>query len=258
MMMVKHLLETSRHEATPMNRKDALYQPRGFTLTELMISVVIIGLLGAFIAPSVSRYMYRNKGVSAANDVAGALKLARNLAMSSGQVVFVDLAVGGAVEVFQKLPNNCTGTNPPAACFSQSCAEANALPATNKRSIATPQADLTERHPDMRVSGFNIAGDAHAATGALNLCFAPDGRVLTPTGLPFSATCDGINARIFVQPSDLDAFSGPISGGDMRTCWETADTNAAINFRQKQKNDRDVSNFFVIQVPYNGAISVVQ
>src|SRR5690554_1820246 len=111
MMMVKHLSATSRHEAMPMNRKDALYQPRGFTITELMIAVVIIGILAAFLAPSVSRYMHRNKGVSAANGVAGALKMARNLAMNSGQVVFVNLNVGGAVEVFQRLPNGCTGAN---------------------------------------------------------------------------------------------------------------------------------------------------
>lgn len=241
-----------------MNRKDARYQPRGFTLTELMIAVVIIGLLGAFIAPSVSRFVYRNQGVAAASDVAGALRMARNLAMSSGQVVFVDLQVDGGVSMFQMLPDNCASTNPPAGCFSQSCAEASNFPAANKRDIPVPQADMAARHPNMRISGFNVAGDTHTDAGALNLCFAPDGRVLTPKGLPFSATCDGINARIFVQPSELEAFAGPISGGDMRTCWETADTTAAINFRQTQKNDRDVSNFFVIQVPYNGAISVVQ
>src|SRR5690242_2478286 len=98
MMMVKHLLETSRHEATPMNRTHALYQPRGFTLTSLTTSVPIIGSMPACIAPSASRYMYRNKGVSAANDVAGALKMTPNLATSNTHVVFVDLAVDGAVE----------------------------------------------------------------------------------------------------------------------------------------------------------------
>lgn len=243
---------------TPMTRKDALARPHGFTLTELMIAVVIIGILGAFLAPSVSRYMQRNKGVSAANGVAGALKMARNLAMSSGQVVFVDLTVEGEVEVFQNLPNNCDAPNPPAACFSQSCAEANTFPAANKRTIAAPQADLKARHPEMIISGFNSTGTTAENSGTLSLCFAPDGRVLKPAGVPFDADCGGINTRIFVQPEEPGSHTGPINGGDMRTCWLTNASDASINFRQQQKNERDVANFFVIQVPFNGAISVVQ
>lgn len=240
-----------------MNRKYAALQQRGFTLTELMITVAIIGVLAAFLAPSVSRYMHRNKGRAAANDVAGVLRQARNQAMGAGQVVFVTLDIGsenGTVVAARNAPTGCDGANPAPTCFSQSCADASTRMADNK-ALADTNVDLTVEHPDMQISGFNLSGDTLTSTGSTIICFAPDGRVLDAAGLPFSSSCDGINARIFVQDAQGALGDHPLNNdNEMSDCL---DDNSEDD-QQAQKDERDVANFFVIQVPFNGSISVEQ
>lgn len=246
-----------------MNRKHILFQQRGFTLTELMIAVVILGILAAFLTPSVARYIHRNKGVSAANAVAGELRAARNHAMSTGQVVFVDLGFQsehGSFTMYQRQPNNCDAPNPPATCFSQSCAEASGLLAadTTDQKIPTPRADFKKNHPDMKLAGHNSVGTATTSNGTLKLCFAPDGRVLDPQGNPFRADCGGVNARIFVQAIDPGGYDNPLGGAKLDACVQVDARGGSQDIRQPQKDGRDVANFFDIQIPYNGAISVVQ
>jgi prepilin-type N-terminal cleavage/methylation domain-containing protein len=243
-----------------MNITRAEFLRRGFTLTELMIAVAIIAILAGFLAPSVSTYMRRSKGLSAAREVAGTLRWARNQAMSRGQVVLVDIteATGednGTIVVSRTQTAACNPADPGPNCYARSCAQANALPATGIIPIDSATLTMSDASPDMRISGIDATSTV-AGVADSRLCFAPDGRVLNNLGLPFESKCTGVNARIFVQADDGSGFSNPLGGPNLNDCLDTA--TIIETDRQKQKNGRDIANFFVIQVPFNGAISVVQ
>lgn len=214
---------------------------RGFSLVELLIAMAIIAVLATFMTPSVMNYVRRNQGQAAANKVAGIFGWARAQAMNRGQVVFLQVSPGG------------TNSNGSVAAFRSNDGRTTCggtRVAVNERGL-----NLGDTSPNMEILGTNTNGAVNNLGSAVVFCFTPDGRILNELGQPFSSNCDGVNARIFVQDSSADRnVVNPLGNQTLDACQ----TNPTDAQRQEQKNGRMLRNFYVVQVPFNGAVTVVQ
>jgi prepilin-type N-terminal cleavage/methylation domain-containing protein len=249
----------------------------GFTLVELMIAVAIIAILAAFLAPSVATYVRRSKGQAAANELANVLRAARNQAMSRGEVIIATVTTrdgvnGGGSILLERVDaddvdnTDCDAVSDSAVsfdtttdpdCFARSCAEAQTMSRTTLHTL-----DLSDGYPDMVIQGTDPA----PVNDELELCFSPSGRVLGQNGLPMesdSTTCDAVNARFFVRLDEDGATSAALDKNPLDSAQSLSScivVNSAANatLRQTQKDGRDVTNYYSITVPFNGAISVKQ
>lgn len=240
-----------------------------------MIVVAIIAILAAFLAPSVSKYMHRSKGQSAARSVVSALRGAQNQALSRGEVVLATVSTrdasgmngsGGEIELFltdNRSADECDvssdedfrkTTNPD--CFARTCAQAQ-----NMDTVSVHTVDFGASHPDMMI----LDTDPAPSSGQFTFCFSPGGQVLGEGGQSLEPTgedCDGTNARIFVRESsdDADLTSNPVYGSpNLTKCTDVSGgSDDDQKMRQQQKDGRDVANFYAIYVSYNGAISLRQ
>jgi prepilin-type N-terminal cleavage/methylation domain-containing protein len=72
-----------------------LQHARGFTLIELMITIVIFGILVAILGPNLSGYLNFNRLDRAANQVTGDIAYARMVAVRSAQRVTLEFTPTG-------------------------------------------------------------------------------------------------------------------------------------------------------------------
>jgi type IV fimbrial biogenesis protein FimT len=74
-------------------------QPRrskGFTLVELMVTILIVAVLAAIALPSFRNVIQRNRVAAASNDLLASLSYARNTAITRGQLVSMCPSTDGA------------------------------------------------------------------------------------------------------------------------------------------------------------------
>ncbi|MFU8802779.1 MAG: Tfp pilus assembly protein FimT/FimU [Bradymonadaceae bacterium] len=226
----------------------------GFTLVELMIVVVLIGILAAFSAPSMARTIDRNNAKKVARDLGNTLNMARNHAMSRGEVVLITITPESGTNRGSITLSRTT--NRAMSCTTASWAGGGfgGEGATNwgvAETVTPPEPgpfytfDFNDQGANMAVVALSHA-DATVGTDSNPICISPNGRVMAHTG----ATLDGSGAcplRIFV--------GRPGAGNDLRACDFETMSDAD---RQKLRDNRDINRFHVVQFPYNGTVQVIQ
>lgn len=146
-------------------------QQRGFTLIELMFTIVVLAVLLGIGVPNFRDFIRNSRMTSAANDLLGDLNFARTEAIKRrGRVAIC--AVDPAT------PNNCVTTGTEFSAWTVF------TDADGNGAIDTPATDVLRRHARV---GEGVVG---TPSGALNVVFGASGFVL-----PGSATqvlfCDG-------------------------------------------------------------------
>ncbi|MBA2660737.1 MAG: GspH/FimT family pseudopilin [Bradymonadaceae bacterium] len=211
-----------------------------FSLVELMIVVSILGLLATLSAPSVMRGIERNNARGEARNIANAIRMARNQAASRGQVVLVTVTPNtGLVNLYRT----------PTALTSCTTITSTVLTASINATNLLHSYTAGSRYADALIGSTNAG--AGFATATSPICFSPSGRALvTGTGVPFAgdSSCTGMNYRMWI------VRKGETVDADLSKCVAAA--NEAE--RRTQKDNRDMKNFFMIHVPYNGNVEVIQ
>lgn len=196
----------------------------GFSLVELMIAVVIIGVLAALSAPSVSRSMERSRYHDFNRALANGFQESRMFAMNSGQAVLVDIGDDGVR--FYTPTNFEVGEGGAMSC---PMAVDDGPNASNVLFTVAPVAFGLE----------NLTMEVMPAT-ATRVCISPQGRVLTNTGQIISSGCETFNFLLWNYPTSAVRLAGSCPG-----------------FEQDERDNRQIYNMRAVHVGYSGNVRVI-
>ncbi len=176
-----------KRPTSPKTREEALLKTglpnwKGFTLVELMIVIVIVALLAAIAAPSISRSVERNRVADLNRAIANGFLEARSYSMRTGEVLFAEIDATDGVITFMR------ASDPPTAL---SCPVST--PSTNADDVLFEVIfeSIAPEQEILRLGGGTPGGV---------LCFSPSGRVLSEAGRVIRPTnsCGDMNFYMVV------------------------------------------------------------
>ena len=218
----------------------------GFTLVELIVTLVLIGILAAISAPALNGAINRADARSTARGVANQLRLARNLAMSRGEVMLAEINPAterGQVKIYRTRVDGSWADPPKDPLIpATDCVTADKARSTasDRREVGSP-VEVSELSGDMKMA---LPGGAARQW----LCFSPDGRILNTDGqVIYDSECTGKNFRLFVSHLDQSDIKS------IHTKCPTSQTE-----QRKQTDQRALDHFWTVEAPYNGAIRASQ
>jgi type II secretion system protein H len=148
---------------------------RGFTLLELMVVVVIVGIVSAMAIPSMLTAQQERRGFQGAADFAALFREARSRAAGRGVAVRIDInAIGGqATATLKEAPSRVVTNLQPGDLGGCNTVVWGAQPV--QATVAMAGGIYTQNN--MEVTMFANAAPVQDA----NICFTPGGRVLMST-----------------------------------------------------------------------------
>lgn len=213
------------HQSTETTgQRGPLDNRRGFTLVELMIAVVLIAVLAALSAPTISSSMERGRVTDMNRGIANSFLQTRSHAMRTGQAMFVEINTGSDSEITFYEPANMGNA---ASCVLAQDDGPDSDGANVLREIQPEHFGL-----DLQFTSVNPSGTSR-------ICISPSGRVLSPSGTPLTASgdCEGRNFVLSIWDPER---------GDLDECDLGDETLAA----------REIAHFSMIHVAEGGQVRV--
>ena len=206
----------------------------GFTLVELMVTVVLIALLAALSVPSINRVMERSDARSAARSVANRMRVARDQALSRGEVVLVgvDTQSGTSGERGEIKMYRTTDS-------ALNCADVD----TNKTSQVGDTLHLEA-----------ISGSMEIKKAPNWFCFSPEGTVYDASGSMLNSSCPSAAGMVWLgrKGSSLQKAANDLSvtKADLTDCGAKR-TNTLMDARY-------LASVWGVEVPFNGSVRAYQ
>lgn len=173
----------------PPNTTSGSTSPRGFSLLEVMVVVVIVGALVTMAIPSISAQLRDRRTNQAANEIALVFRTARARALGRGGAVLVRFnAAGGSlpiasVEMREAVSGSASTTlcetAPVTSCSSTAWDDSSATPPWRRVSQFDPNL-LSGVYAGLDVALYSATGSAIGSTS--DVCFSPLGRAYFRTG----------------------------------------------------------------------------
>ena len=246
------------------------------TLIELMIVLVILGILAAAAGPSVRRSIERAAAKGNAREIANTLRMARNQAMSRGEVLVVRIAKAtaesrGTIQILRSgdisgatATTDPTTTDPTDPTLTEPPPPIEPARNCRQTSLTTWEAanvvHTTTLDGKTGMSEIAMVDPLSDSTGGtLELCFSPDGRVLTPAtaAVPMPASAGGCGENVIIVVADDGATIGTLASCTGSGTDSNGNEIPAME-RLALRDARDAINLYRVTVSYNGSIQVVQ